>query len=291
MTDGNGELGPASVRDIESWGRRNQRTTTEARQRFAQFAILQAMAAGGLFEHLVLKGGNALRWCYHSPRSTLDLDFTSLTLPDEVSYIRAAIAGALAKSEAAWGVRWKVQSARRNPPGPDKAFPTYTVTVGYQLPRDRHFPDLHDDGVQVAQVIPIEISLNDVVCESQRLSTTHLDIVVCTREDILAEKLRAILQQRVRNRNRYQDVYDIARIVRKERARLDLQKVHRYLLEKCAARSISPAAESFDDALRERAETEYDASLRDDLGADFIPFDLAWGTVVAFARELFAGRS
>jgi len=63
--------------------------------------------------------------------------------------------------------------------------------------------------------------------------------------DLIAEKLRALLQQEQRNRYRRQDIYDIDMLLTQfpfdesEKARL-----HQTLLKKCDARSIIPSKEA-----------------------------------------------
>jgi hypothetical protein len=67
-------LYPIHPAEIESWAKRHGTTRDEARKRFAQYAILEAIAAApGLAGVLAFKGGNALRFVYGNRRSTLDL--------------------------------------------------------------------------------------------------------------------------------------------------------------------------------------------------------------------------
>ena len=51
---------------------------SEARQRFAQYAVLRAVASPArLSELLVFKGGDALDFVWSPNRSTIDLDFSA----------------------------------------------------------------------------------------------------------------------------------------------------------------------------------------------------------------------
>jgi predicted nucleotidyltransferase component of viral defense system len=51
---------------------------SEARRRFAQYAVLRAIASSArLSELLVFKGGNALDFVWSPNRSTSDLDFSA----------------------------------------------------------------------------------------------------------------------------------------------------------------------------------------------------------------------
>jgi predicted nucleotidyltransferase component of viral defense system len=77
--------------------------------------------------------------------------------------------------------------------------------------------------------------------------------------DLIAEKLRALLQQVSRNRYRRQDVYDLAHLAdRFSPDATECVAILRTLRDKCAARGIVPTAVSLDDAaLVERARSEW----------------------------------
>ena len=61
----------------DNWCRRNNFQLYEGRQRYVEYVILSCIASDSvLSKAIVLKGGNALRFFYNSPRSTLDLDFS-----------------------------------------------------------------------------------------------------------------------------------------------------------------------------------------------------------------------
>jgi predicted nucleotidyltransferase component of viral defense system len=111
-------------------------------------------------------------------------------------------------------------------------------------------------------------------------------ILVCTLEDILAEKLRALLQQPIRNRHREQDVYDIARFTIQSARPMDRLKIAEYLKRKAAVREIEVRRSAFDDKVRSMAEFEYDTRIRRQGGDDYIPFDKAWEAVLALVNSL-----
>jgi predicted nucleotidyltransferase component of viral defense system len=105
-------------------------------------------------------------------------------------------------------------------------------------------------------------------------------------EDIIAEKLRALLQQPIRHRNRWQDVFDIARIVLHPEAQLDIDKVSTFFVRKCQHRDIQPHKSSFDENVRGLAEVDYDKRLRIQAPDNYIPFDDAWNAVLGMVRRL-----
>jgi predicted nucleotidyltransferase component of viral defense system len=230
-------LHPLGLEELEAWRKRLGVTADEARKRFVQFVALESVAASpGLRDFLSFKGGNALRFVYGNPRSTADLDFTADgALPDEEEAIRKTLDQALAQGGKTFGIKLKCQRVQRKPPHPKGTLPTYDIAIGFQLPGDRYFVDFESPARLVTTVVNMEISFNDVVCETnhQQLSPRRsTQLRVCTLEDILAEKLRALLQQVIRNRTRPQDAFDIARMVRQHGASLDYGKIATYLVIK-----------------------------------------------------------
>ncbi len=279
-------LYPLGLDEISSWAVANRTTLSEARQRFVQLVILESFAAADFARQLAFKGGNALRFAYQYPRSTLDLDFTALDLEEDSETLRARIDRAVRERSVQLGIKCKVTSTRRNPPNPERTRPTYQLNVGYQLPGDRYFADFLESPRPSPTAVPVEISFNDLVCETVlvNFSGENATIKMCTLNDIVAEKLRATLQQVTRNRQRPQDVYDVARAARVDRNDLDPRKIHQYLVAKCAAREIAVTFESFGDEARRRAAYGYE-ELKADLGSDFIPFEDAWNEVLQLVRQ------
>jgi len=259
----------------------------EARKRFVQFVLLDCL--GGfpeLKDGLAFKGGNALRFVYGNPRSTLDLDFTASSgFPDDREQIRALFDRALTTRGLRHGIKVKCQKVKRNPPGEEATLPTYQIAVGYQFPGERYFADYEQPQRNVSTVVKVEVSLNDLVCETAiRSLGTQVTIRVCVLEDIIAEKLRALLQQKIRDRTRPQDVFDIARIMKDQSESLDYAKIGNYLEKKCGPpRSVPLARTEFDDVeVRSRAATGYE----DLLAEKPIPFEEAWQTVISLVELL-----
>ena len=284
-------LHPLKASEIESWAKRHGATVTEARRRFVQYVALECIARSpSLHDRLAFKGGNALRFVYGNPRSTIDLDFTAvLGLPDEEDVLRSMLNAALLKEGKAFGIKVKCQRVNRKPRKKQATLPTYDISLGFQFPDDRYYADFDEPKRIVATIIEIEISFNDLVCETidQQLSPGSLArLKVCTLEDILAEKLRAMLQQVTRNRNRPQDVFDIAQMVRKHRATLRLELIASYLLEKSKARGISASRAAFhNDEVRTRAAEGYEALLAA-TQLQHLPFAEAWSEVMDFIAQL-----
>jgi predicted nucleotidyltransferase component of viral defense system len=279
---------PTSRTELAAWARQNKTTLDEARRRYVQFVVLVSMSSSAAFvSHVAFKGGNALRFIHGNLRSTLDLDFSAEAgFPDNPDDIKALMDAALTWAERRHQVKARCQSIHRKPPGHDKTMPTYSLKVCYQLPGDRHYQNF-DERKSFSEVVEIEISLNDVLCETdeRELQASTKPLRVCTLEDILAEKLRALLQQIPRKRSRPQDVFDIASMVRRHGASLDLGKVASFLVRKSEARDIVAAKPAFNASVRERALVGYEEQIRP-FTTEFIPFDEAWEEVLALVARL-----
>lgn len=283
---------PTSLAELDTWRIRHGTTSDESRKRFTQYVILEAIANGsGLATTLSFKGGNALRFVYGNRRTTIDLDFTaSSDFPDDPATIRGLMNPALANASAKFGIALRCQRVRRDPPNPQRTFPTYTIKVGYQFPADPYFAGYMTSDRMVSNVVELEISLNDVVCAttpSRPMSSAQgeIRVQVCALEDILAEKLRALLQQPIRNRNRRQDVYDIARMIQLHGESLDRRKIGDYLLRKAAARNVAVRRSAFNQEVKRLAAFEYE-NLFSTIDPDFIPFEAGWSAVLRLVDEL-----
>lgn len=253
-----------------------------------QFVVLASIGSSpDLVSRLALKGGNALRFVHGNLRSTLDLDFTAESgFPDNNEEIKILLNSALKQAVRQFQIKARCQSLQRNPKGQDHTLPTYRIKICFQFQGDRYYQNF-DERPVFPEVVELEISLNDVLCETieTSLSPTTPPVRVCSLEDILAEKLRALLQQLIRNRSRPQDAYDIASRWRASRASIDLEKVSAFLLRKSVARGITPRKSSYDDSVRERASVNYEQEIKAQATV-FIPFDEAWNEVLGVVRQL-----
>lgn len=284
---------PASFGEIEAWARERGVGVGEARQRFAQYAVLRAIASSASLRRiLVFKGGNALDFVWSPNRSTRDLDFSAdMSAPgaDELDEARLGglLSGALDASGRELGIAMRVHGVGRQPRGEGKTFITYTAKVGYALPGDRKNRTLLEAGGYSGHVVPVEVSMNEPIGADRDVAVGDRSLRVGTLEDIVAEKLRAYLQQKgeIRNRNRRQDLLDIAHILRKG-APLDLGSVSRYLLEKARARDVPVSKAAFrDPELADRARHEY-YDLRATVREDFVPFEKALEALYELVKKL-----
>lgn len=282
---------PESFATIASWASRHSTSVTEARQRFAQYGILRAIATSRLLSTiLVFKGGNALDFIWQPNRSTVDLDFSADmdALPDDFDdrTLRQLLDRALPTSGRQLGITFSVHSVIRQPPGEGKTFVTFTAKIGYALEDDDRNRARIEGNRPSMTVIPIEISLNEPICAATHvpIDATH-QLRVSTLEDIVAEKLRALLQQPLRNRTRRQDLLDIA-VILQSGTSLDRGSVAVFLIEKARAQNVPVSRSAFrNPEIARRAAEDYSA-LANTTRTKYVPFDAALRTLLALTDDL-----
>jgi len=110
------------------------------------------------------------------------------------------------------------------------------------------------------------------------------ELRVCTIEDIIAEKLRALLQQPIRNRRRRQDLLDIA-VTLQNHPEIDRGNVSRFLVRKAEARDVYVSRSAFrKPEVAQRAEQDYDELRADARGVR--PIRNGAGSSLLFRRRI-----
>jgi predicted nucleotidyltransferase component of viral defense system len=288
--------------DLTAWVRRAASNPTLYRQRQVTEILLHAVAiAPGFGGALFLKGGVLMAVAYGSPRNTGDVDFTVTGDPEEVRR-RVGLALDASFREAAVragypNILCRVQRVRPRP-RPDtfaaSPFPALEITVG-SAARDNPAEVARLDAGNAARVVRIDLSFREPVGSVQKLVVGGgQEVQAYGLYDLVAEKLRAILQQIVRPHpgTRRQDVYDIARLL--ETFDLDPQEraaIHSILLRKSREREFEPTREMISD-LRIEAKLRADwPTLADELDEPLPDFDACFAVVRGFYESLPWSRS
>lgn len=282
---------PLTFDDIRPWAEAAGVTVDEARIRFAQYAVLRVIAAvRPLREGLVFKGGNALDFVWQPNRSTIDLDFSvdhtsSLAMPDAVR-IRTLLERGSPVVSAELGVVLKVHRVQPNPRGTDRDFVTFEASMGYALPDEERLRQRMAQGEPSTHAIKLDISINEPIGSTLLIELSPgSQIRVATMEDIVAEKLRALLQQPIRNRQRRQDLLDIA-VILQEHPEVDRSLVSEFLLAKANARDVPVSRSAFrNPEVVGRAREGY-AELEVTTRVRFLPFDEALDLLYSLVDEL-----
>ncbi len=223
-------------------------------------AIAEEPALG---DELVLKGGTALRKCYYAGyRFSEDLDFSTRT-PGAVPDLDSKIAAAIQRMNRLLGQRGPFQAQveplllREPHPFAQAAFVVHVQFPAHRQPLCR---------------LKIEITVDEpVLLPPARRILLHeyeeplrAEIQVYQLTEIVAEKLRALLQSRARLATRgwgasrvCRDYYDLWAILQQERQQI--RSIRELVERKCAWRHLTVAALSdfFAEPLQQVAQREW----------------------------------
>ena len=193
---------------------------------------------------LVFKGGTALKKCYFGDyRFSEDLDFSSAGQVPKGDTMEAAMqevcvqAVQLVDPYAPIEMRCERYTERDPHPGGQEAF-----TILARLPWQRTLQTRIRVEVTVDEKIFKPTSMRAILHEYGEPFSCQ--VMVYSLEEIIAEKLRAILQhvealkERGWSRSRARDYYDLWRILGTYRDRLDLSDFSQFLREKCSVRQV-----------------------------------------------------
>ena len=282
---------PTSFDAIAGWATENRILLREARIRFAQYGVLRAIGASAqLRQALVFKGGNALDFVWHAYRSTRDLDFSvdmdALATPLDAHSLGEFLNGGLRLVQRDLGIAFKIHRVKKQPPGEGATFVTFEAKVGYALPDEVALRRRMERGEPSSNIVPVEVSLNEPICGSTVVALQDANSLrVSDVDDIIAEKLRALLQQPIRNRTRRQDLLDIASLLR-DGPPIDHQRVADFLLRKAAARDVTVTRRALrDPEIATRARDGYD-ELASTTRQPFIPVEEAFGALYRLVDAL-----
>lgn len=280
--------------DFESWINQDHIDRFVRDQRQVISIIINAIGIMPKFkEQLVFKGGALLAIAHGSPRLTSDLDFTAQTEnPDEFAEIFVdEMNKGLERARTRLGyVQWRCRVQGRLKLQPrnfsENRFPALGARIAYA--RIGSKDEQHLNAGNCANVIDVEVSFREPVIETEEIQLIASNGVIraYSINEVIAEKLRAFLQQEIRNRRRRQDIFDIAYILdRRGDNGIDGATVLRALLEKCASRDVPVNRGMIDNqALIDRAKSEWDTMA---LEVNDLPsFEDCFGTVREFYLNL-----
>ena len=253
--------------------------------------VLRAIAQDkSLAPLMIMKGGILLAIRYKSSRFTTDVDFSTTHHLQEIDLqsLLADIQHALAPVSAAndYGLALALQSHKINPPNrPDVSFPTLQLKIGYASRLNKN--EMRRFALkQAPKTIQIDYSFNEWVSEIEAQNVDGGVLNMYAYHDLIAEKLRSVLQQPIRDRARFQDVYDLFLLVEgttptSEDKQAVLEKLH----AACADRKVP----LFKYALRQEDVIEYSKKEYGTIAAlikNPPKFDLAYRIVQEFFEDL-----
>jgi predicted nucleotidyltransferase component of viral defense system len=276
---------------ITEWVEQAEESQREFRQ--GVHTILAAIANDPqLKASMVIKGGILLAVRYHSHRYTRDIDFSTSKKLDEIDtdQIKEALNTGFIKTAEALGYELdcRVQSCRVQPASqPDASFPSIKITVGYAYKGSNKHKRLLVN--QSPTSISIDYNLNELMPNLETLDIGQGDqLRAYTLTDLIAEKLRSLLQQKIRNRTRRQDIFDLRLLIEKypDLDNVEKQGILKSFIEKSESRDITPNQNSLDDTeTRKRSQEDY-LTLTDEIEGDLPDFDETYDAVNKFYKSL-----
>jgi predicted nucleotidyltransferase component of viral defense system len=241
---------------------------------------------------MVMKGGLLMAIRYDSTRYTRDIDFSTNApyVAGEAEQLLAELEQqlALATDRLPYATMCRLQSSAIVPKGENKTHQTLALKIGYaDMTNDRAVQRLQ--AKTSANVVEIDYSYNEVVFDVEVVELEGgVTIHTYSLHNVIAEKLRSLLQQPIRKRNRRQDVYDICLLLESGEPlhEEDLAAIHQMLLVSSRSKGIEPEVGSMrNTAVVSMAKEGYE-SLQADIEGELLPFTQAISKVQQLYRSL-----
>lgn len=278
-------------RNISEWVETSVDRPGEAEFRQAVYVILTAIHSTSMLrDMMVMKGGILMAIQYRSARFTTDIDFSAKETLREVDvdqfhkeFDRALISAAV---DSEYDMECRIQSCKVRPSKrPEATFPSINLTIGYARKGAKDHKNLLKKRAQ--RVVAIDFSLNESILSVEHLTSWgEGGIQVYGFTDLVAEKIRALLQQPTRKRNRRQDVYDLYILLGRVVSDNEKNEILESLQKKAQSRNLSPDCNTLSDPeVRRRAELEYH-TLADEVVGKLPDFGLAFVRLEKFYRSL-----
>jgi len=279
--------------DVARWVEKAKVDPLAYCQRQAAEVTLNAIAmTAALNDKLYLKGGILMGLAYNSPRQTADIDLTAaLSIEHEIDdQIAKLLNTSLPRAAAKLGYAdlvVKVHSVKRMPKRifETAKFPALKMKIAFAKRGTKQEEALAAG--KAPGVIDLDISFNEILRQIQILELTGgEELQAYSLIDLMAEKYRAMLQQKERNRNRRQDVYDLDRLIAKHSFdSVFKEQLLEVFVEKCRSRHIEPGRDSLQDPeVKNRSSAEWE-SMELEIG-DLPDFDECYERVLAFYLSL-----
>lgn len=278
--------------DLPAWVEAEQQPARRELRQAVQL-VLRAIAQSPLGLLMIMKGGVLLAIRYQSTRFTRDIDFSTpqrfqdVHLPELLGSVVAALAPVSADNEH--GLALRLQSHEVKPPHrPEVNFPTLQMRIGYA---SRLKPRLVErlQGVGSSQVVHVDYSFNEWASAVEHQELDGGSLSMYPFHDLVAEKIRSVLQQPIRGRERYQDIYDLFLLLATtpEITDTDRAEVLAKLVESARDRQVPLHREAMrNPEVMDLARRQYDTVLPGLIAGPLPAFDTAYTTVQEFFERL-----
>jgi len=241
---------------------------------------------------MIMKGGILLAIHYRSGRFTTDVDFSTskriqdVQVPELLKQFEECLAPVSAENE--YGLAIALQSHVLKPPNrPEVTFPTLKITIGYAKKSERSQIDRLKNKA-AAKTVQIDYSFNEWSSDIEKVSLDGGTLAVYPLLDLVAEKLRSVLQQPIRRRARYQDIYDLFILLHEHNFSEHEKKL---VLGKLQASAIGRLDRVNKEGMRDDevvrwSRMEYDSALPPLISSKPPDFNIAYGAVREFYESL-----
>ena len=279
--------------DLEAWVESEEEPDRRALRQAIQL-VLRAIAKSSLSSLMIMKGGVLLAIRYQSSRFTRDIDFSTprqfqdVDIPDLVKRIEDALAPISDDNEHALVLR--LQSHEIKPANrPGVSFPTLNLRIGYASRLQPQLVKRLASPNGSPQVVQVDYSFNEWVSDVEKVTLDGGSLSMYPFHDLVAEKLRSVLQQPIRKRERYQDIYDLFLLLENTEPLNDDDRIA--VLEKLQKASLDRELRVHrlamrDEKVRELSQKSYATELPSMVLGNIPEFDTAFEIVRDFFESL-----
>lgn len=256
--------------------------------------ILTAISSSEYLKpRMIMKGGILLGIRYQSSRFTTDIDFSSaeklINIDQEEFKSELDESLTIASTELTYGIKCSVQSLKVRPKD-GGTFPSFNLTIGYANTNNPGLMRRLLAG-ESPKTVKIDYSLNEMTYNTDEIKLEDDNsISAYSFTDLIAEKIRSIIQQPYRGRNRRQDVYDLHHLltscstISEEDKMLILFSLQQKSIGKIPSSDVNP--DTLDRAdIREMSESGYHL-LSSEVHGELPKFSDAYGLLVNFYKSL-----
>ncbi len=242
----------------------------------AGLSHLQSLAKGWVF-----KGGTCLRHCYYPGyRFSEDLDFSCRPESGRLDAAREALKDVTQWIQETSGIRMRTKEPRTIP-GDFQVEIAVEYSRGGQ--RVRGLPSVK---IHLTFDEPVLTEPNSCRVEPRYSDLLHFQVTAYSKSEILAEKMRALLQQQ-RKWPRPRDLYDLWFILCNQREKIDANELRDLFDKKCKVREIKPDLTGLtSENLREWNKDAWENQLKP-LMKNVSELETLWREWVARCNELF----
>jgi len=281
--------------DLSEWVRRSENTADTAFRQAVHTLITAISRSDFLYARMIFHGGLLLAILFKGIRHTKDVDFVTsdhrseIDIDDFISRLNGEVA--VACEILTYGLDCKIQSYRVRPPGENRNFQTIKIKMVYAHKVTSAHRKLIK--LQCPTVFEIDYSFNEI---NQQIDTIRLvdggKIQVYSLPDIVGEKFRAMIQQKIRNRQRRQDAFDIYWLLKRGYLTDQSLKIliYRSLLMKAKSRNLQVNKHSLsDEEIMKRSKAEY-KTLSHEIDGTLPPFEEVYTSVRNYYESLPWGK-